>query len=125
MSLRRSARLESKPAVTFNKVGAETAAEEDVEFAEILSDSDHEPAVHKKRKIGPTSLRNAVNSKKNVKGKRGRLRQLPCVKYLMFCRHSSLNRFSEQRREMPLDILYEVGAVGNESLTLGLVAQSA
>lgn len=80
MSPRRSARLESKPAVAFNKlVGAETVPGEDAEFAEdVLSDSDHEPPAHKKRKKGSTLPRNATNSK-NVKGKRGRLRQLPYV----------------------------------------------
>lgn len=73
---RRSARLVSKPVTKFSEPETEVAAEEDTEFDQLyVSDSDHEEPVRKKRK--KSSRAGAQTT--HVKGRRGRLRQLPYV----------------------------------------------
>jgi len=83
MSTRRSARLEFKPTIVFKGSEGDTV-DSDGEYAEEnLSDVDHEGRVRKKRKLKPgASSRNAGQSAKNVKGRRGRLRALPYVLFL-------------------------------------------
>jgi hypothetical protein len=82
MSTRRSARLEFKPTIVFKRSAGDTV-DSDGEYAEEnLSDVDHEGRVRKKRKKPSASSRNAGQSAKNVKGRRGRLRALPYVLFL-------------------------------------------
>jgi hypothetical protein len=83
MSIRRSTRLKSKPAIKFNGLIPDSIADDNAEFMEEnLSDSDHEGSSSRKRRKTGASSRNAGRSAKNtkdVKGRRGRLRALPYV----------------------------------------------
>jgi len=113
MSTRRSARLEFKPAIVFKGSEGDTV-DSDGEYAdENLSDVDHEGRVRKKRKKTGTSSRNAGQSAKNVKGRRGRLRALPYVLFLSFVDTQKSYCCWIIHSEMPVDVLYEASMKTN------------
>jgi hypothetical protein len=85
MSTRRSARLKTKPLITFSDLEVDAVTDNDTEFGEENeSDSNHEGPSRRKRV--KTSARSAGRNAKGVKGKRGKLGALPYVQFLKLCR---------------------------------------
>lgn len=126
---RRSARIESKmdPASTGLEANVVTGRAPDLHKDSTndsrITDSTLHPIASKKRKsVNDTSApHNSGKKVKHIKGRRGKLHQLPYVHARRLTCRAPLTDHLVTSREMPLDILYEVLIVFCSRFALRLI----